>query len=75
VPAETGDSREYTNIRELGRGGMGVVYLARNTIMDRLEVLKVVNRSADRFLREIQAAARLKHPWRKTRHVAEPHCL
>ena len=33
----------------------------RNTIMDRLEVLKVVNRSADRFLREIQAAARLHH--------------
>ena len=41
---------------------MGVVYLARNTLMDRLEVLKVVNWSADRFVREIQAAARLRHP-------------
>ena len=56
-------------IRVLGRGGMGVVYLARNKLMDRLEVLKVLNKQvltkesvADRFLREIQSAARLQHP-------------
>ena len=56
-------------VRELGRGGMGVVYLARNTLMDRLEVLKVLNRhfidqhgTSDRFLREIRAAGRLSHP-------------
>jgi serine/threonine protein kinase len=61
IPPELTASH-YADIRELGRGGMGVVYLARNTIMDRLEVLKVVNRSPDRFVREIQAAARLKHP-------------
>src|SRR5262249_47703655 len=55
-------------LRELGRGGMGVVYLARNRRMDRLEVLKVVSRqltdkseSAERFLREIRSAARLNH--------------
>ena len=48
---------------------MGVVYLARNTLMDRLEVLKVLNKDMlerkgtyDRFLREIRAAARLNHP-------------
>ena len=54
---------------ELGRGGMGVVYLATNVLMKRPEVLKVVNKSlldgdpgtAERFLREIQAAARLSH--------------
>ena len=54
---------------ELGRGGMGVVYLATNVRMKRPEVLKVVNKSlldgnpgmAERFLREIQAAARLSH--------------
>ena len=47
---------------------MGVVYLARNKQMDRLEVLKVVNRAllerpgtADRFLREIRSAAALEH--------------
>jgi formylglycine-generating enzyme required for sulfatase activity/serine/threonine protein kinase len=59
---------QYEVIRELGRGGMGVVYLARNKIMDRLEVLKVLNRetlakqgTTDRFLREIQSAAKLHH--------------
>jgi serine/threonine protein kinase/tetratricopeptide (TPR) repeat protein len=62
LPPELAAAAQYADIRELGRGGMGVVYLARNTIMDRLEVLKVVTRSADRFVREIQAAARLKHP-------------
>jgi hypothetical protein len=61
-PPELAAAPEYADIRELGRGGMGVVYLARNTILDRLEVLKVVTRSADRFVREIQAAARLQHP-------------
>ena len=48
---------------------MGVVYLAKNVLMNRPEVLKVVNKSlldgdpgtAERFLREIQAAARLDH--------------
>ncbi len=54
---------------ELGRGGMGVVYLAKNVLMNRLEVLKVANRAlldrqpgaAERFLREIRAAAQLGH--------------
>ncbi len=48
---------------------MGVVYLARNRIMDRREVLKVVsshlmNRRGvlDRFLAEIRNAAKLHHP-------------
>jgi serine/threonine protein kinase/WD40 repeat protein len=60
---------DYEVIRELGHGGMGVVYLARNTLMDRLEVLKVVgshlmNRRevVDRFLGEIRNAAQLEHP-------------
>ncbi len=54
---------------ELGRGGMGVVYLAKNVLMNRLEVLKVANRArldgqpgaAERFLREIRSAANLSH--------------
>jgi serine/threonine protein kinase len=60
---------QYEVLHELGRGGMGVVYLARNKLLDRLEVLKVVNRTlldrpgaVDRFLREIRSAARLNHP-------------
>jgi formylglycine-generating enzyme required for sulfatase activity/serine/threonine protein kinase len=63
------DHPDYEITRELGRGGMGVVYLARNTLMGRTEVLKVVashliNRSGalDRFLVEIRNAARLHHP-------------
>jgi serine/threonine protein kinase len=54
---------------ELGRGGMGVVYLAKNLLMKRPVVLKVVNKALlnanpgmlDRFVREIEVAARLDH--------------
>jgi serine/threonine protein kinase len=66
-PELTGNS-EYEIVKELGRGGMGVVYLARNTLMGREEVLKVIGRdvmarpgAVDRFKREIQSAARLDH--------------
>jgi serine/threonine protein kinase/formylglycine-generating enzyme required for sulfatase activity len=69
LPPELANHPQYEILRELGRGGMGVVYLARNKLMDRLEVLKVLNKEmlakqgrADRFLREIQSAARLHHP-------------
>jgi serine/threonine protein kinase len=59
---------DYEVLRELGQGGMGTVYLARNRLMGRQEVLKVVsshlmNRRGvlDRFLSEIRNAARLRH--------------
>ena len=68
-PRELVDHPDYEVVRELGRGGMGVVYLAENTLMGRLEVLKVVGSHLirrqgvlDRFLREIRSAARLQHP-------------
>ncbi len=55
-------------IRELGRGGMGIVYLAHDTSLDRRLALKVLPHSVSnepkvvqRFLREAQAAARLRH--------------
>ncbi len=67
-PPELASNPQYDILKELGRGGMGVVYLARNKVMDRLEVLKVVNKnlvdrpgSMERFLREIQTAAKLQH--------------
>jgi hypothetical protein len=69
VPPELLHHEQYEVLRELGRGGMGVVYLARNRLMKRPEVLKVINpqfsaepQTAERFLREIEAAARLDHP-------------
>lgn len=69
VPAELATHPDYEVVRELGRGGMGVVYLARNRLMDRPEVLKVMGAelvdkpgAADRFLRELRSAARLAHP-------------
>lgn len=54
---------------ELGRGGMGVVYRARQKALDRIVAVKVLLRAnfagpeeRERFHREARAAARLKHP-------------
>ncbi len=69
LPVELANHADYEIIRELGRGGMGVVYHAHNRIMDRDEVLKVMGQDIvdhagvlDRFLREIRAVAKLRHP-------------
>ena len=60
---------EYSLQRELGRGGMGIVYLARDVQLDRDVAIKVLPshlaRSAasrERFLREARTAAGLSHP-------------
>ncbi len=59
----------YSIDRELGRGGMGVVYLATEVHLDRLVAIKLLppDRAADavlreRFLREARLAAKLSHP-------------
>jgi serine/threonine protein kinase/WD40 repeat protein len=69
LPPELAALPDYEILRELGQGGMGVVFLAQNTLMGRTEVLKVVsghlvNRRGvlDRFLGEIRNAAKLHHP-------------
>ncbi len=69
IPPELANHADYEIRRELGRGGMGVVYLAYNRLMGRNEVLKVMGRHIierpgvmDRFLREIRAVAQLRHP-------------
>jgi serine/threonine protein kinase len=51
----------------IGRGGMGIVYRARDTVLRRTVALKQLAEAADdesfrRFQRETQAAARLNHP-------------
>ncbi|MCU0621717.1 MAG: serine/threonine protein kinase, partial [Gemmatimonadales bacterium] len=62
-------SGRYRLERELGRGGMGVVYLARELNLDRAVALKVLPPDLatspelrERFLREARTAALLSHP-------------
>lgn len=72
-PANTEDQRRlfgrYELLEELGRGGMGVVFRARQTDLNRVVAIKMilVNRLASeddirRFYQEAQAAGRLTHP-------------
>jgi serine/threonine-protein kinase len=60
----------YSLERELGRGGMGVVYLAREVRLDRPVAIKLLPPELaaqqplrDRFMREARTAARLSHPY------------
>lgn len=69
----------YVIEKTLGRGAMGVVYLARDPVIGRLVALKTLTAPADteeveefrrRFLREAQAAGILSHPGIVTVHDA-----
>jgi serine/threonine protein kinase len=69
LPPELRDHPQYEIMRELGRGGMGVVYLARHRLTKRHEVLKLVSArlldepgATERFLREMESIAKLDHP-------------
>ena len=60
---------KYEILAELGRGGMGAVYKARDPILDRVVALKTMLADVlaetgmrERFLREARSAARLQHP-------------
>ncbi len=67
----------YEILETLGRGAMGVVYLARDPIIDRRVALKTLRVDLDvnfadefreRFIREARAAGRLNHPGIVTIH-------
>jgi serine/threonine protein kinase len=60
---------DYEILRELGRGGTAVVYLARERALDRLIAIKVIRATyvedrdaAARLIREARTASRLQHP-------------
>jgi len=63
----------YTSIRELGRGGMGVVFQAQHNETGRMVALKLIvpesaaaRTAIDRFQREMLVISQLKHP-----HIVE----
>src|SRR5262245_44226186 len=67
----------YEVLEELGRGGMGIVYLARDVRLGRLVALKVLSddlagepAAVERFLREARLASSLNHP-----HLCTVHAL
>tara|TARA_R110002049_G_scaffold50370_2_gene142995 strand:+ start:63963 stop:66629 length:2667 start_codon:yes stop_codon:yes gene_type:complete len=66
APDQLGD---YRIVREIGRGGMGIVYEAVNESLERRVAVKVLSsrllgesQHLDRFRREARAAASLRHP-------------
>jgi len=71
-PASTARIGRFTVIRELGRGGTGVVYAAYDEQLERKIAVKLLHNEGDgadtRLLREAQAMARLSHP-----HIVSVH--
>jgi len=66
--APLGSLGDYTLLRQIGRGGMGVVYEAWENSMERQVALKVLPagiaadfKASTRFMREAQAAGKLSH--------------
>src|SRR5213083_1579411 len=70
----------YSIERELGRGGMGIVLLARDVALDRPVAIKLLPphlatlpEERDRFLQEARTAAGLAHPNIVPIHLVEAH--
>jgi eukaryotic-like serine/threonine-protein kinase len=69
TPATAREFGDFTIEAELGRGGMGIVYLARQRSLNRRVALKVMagglslsQRHVERFRREAAATAQIRHP-------------
>ncbi len=67
---------KYSIEREIGRGGMGIVYLARDPDLDRPVAIKILSRTAlgreriRKLRREARMLASVNHP-----HVAQVHSI
>src|SRR3972149_10025415 len=69
LPFQAALAGRYSIERELGRGGTGIVFLAREVALDRLVALKLLPPALaaqqgvkERFLKEARTAARISHP-------------
>src|SRR4051794_39991297 len=77
MPLPAGTCRgPYEILSPIGAGGMGEVYKARDTRLDRIVAIKIANdRFSDRFEREARAIAALNHPNIATLHDVGPDYL
>jgi eukaryotic-like serine/threonine-protein kinase len=78
IPPELAEHPRYRIVRQLGTGGMGVVYQAEHRLLERTVALKVISReltrdpqAVKRFRQEVKAAGRLAHPNIVTAHDAD----
>jgi len=70
MPTPGDKVKHYEILRSIGKGGMGEVYLAQDTVLDRKVAIKFLpeemqqdTNARDRFLREAKSAAALDHPF------------
>src|SRR5882672_11629847 len=77
IDFQTALAGRYSLERELGRGGMGIVYLARDLRLERVVAIKLLppdraraTADRERFVREARTAAQLSHP-----HIIPIHAV
>src|SRR5215475_8649917 len=66
----------YDVLAQVGKGGMGTVWKARDTRLDRIVAIKIsAEQFSERFEREARAVAALNHPNICTLHDVGPNYL